>query len=67
MRIRINQEYHTLQHAVSIAELLEQLGIRSEHGIAVALNYRVVAKARFHETMIVEGDQVDIIHATAGG
>jgi thiamine biosynthesis protein ThiS len=67
MRIRINEEYRSLQHPLSIAELLEQLEIRGLQGVAVALNFKVVPKSRFADTVIVDGDQLDIIHATAGG
>ena len=66
-KLLINGEYHTLEDALSITELLEYLAVRTEKGVAVALNFKVVSKSLFDSTIVVDGDQVDIIHATAGG
>ena len=67
MKVLVNGEHHILEEALSVAELLKHFAILSEKGVAVALNFKVVPKARFDTTIVAEGDQVDIIHATAGG
>jgi thiamine biosynthesis protein ThiS len=67
MKITINGEVHTLDEALTIADLLAQFAIRDDKGVAVALNLKVIPKSRFDNTMVNEGDRIDIIHATAGG
>jgi len=67
MKVLINGENHIFTEELSITALLVHFKVRSEKGVAVALNFKVVPKTRFDDTIVVEGDQVDIIHATAGG
>jgi sulfur carrier protein len=67
MKVEVNGSPHNVEPDATIANLLEQLHIDLERGVAVALNYNVVSKSKFANTALKEGDQLEIIHATAGG
>jgi sulfur carrier protein len=45
----------------------EHLAPNSRRGFAIALNGEVVRAARWDETVVGEGDRVEIIRAVAGG
>lgn len=66
MKATINGEARELPNGISVAALLEQLGV-ARAGIAVAKNERVLRRAEFESSTIVEGDTVEIIKAVAGG
>ncbi len=54
--------------SVDIAALLAERGIdASQHGIAVAVNGRIVTRARWAESPLAEGDEVEVITAMQGG
>ncbi|HVK39571.1 MAG TPA: sulfur carrier protein ThiS [Candidatus Kapabacteria bacterium] len=54
--------------ADSVRDLLEALGVdASRPGVAVALNDRVVRRALWESTRIVDGDRVEVITAMQGG
>lgn len=54
--------------ADSVRDLLETLGVdASRPGVAVALNDRVVRRALWESTRIVDGDRVEVITAMQGG
>jgi len=67
MKTLVNGEEREFAAGATLAEVLEQLGIREERGIAVAVNDAVVPRAdhrRFHPR---DGDAIEIIHAVGGG
>jgi sulfur carrier protein len=52
----------------SVRDLLETLGVDAARpGVAVALNDRVVRRALWESTRIVDGDRVEVITAMQGG
>jgi sulfur carrier protein len=54
--------------ALSVAALLAARGIEAgARGVAVALNGAVVPRARWAETALAAGDEVEIIKAMSGG
>ncbi len=67
MKVTINGAQHQLSPETSLQDILRQLQIPEEQGVAVALNNTVVRKSDFANTYLKEGDRVEIIHATAGG
>lgn len=67
MEIQVNGNQYSHEGELTIEELLDRLQVDRKHGIAVALNYKVVSKSEFRRTKIHNGDQVEIIRATAGG
>jgi len=54
--------------AGKLDELLARLGYdRAASGIAVALNGRVVPRARWSDQAVEDGDEIDIVSAVQGG
>ena len=66
IQIRLNGKDFSLEEESSISVLLEQLKIKAEH-IAVARNFEVILKRDFTSTIIIQGDEIEIIRPTAGG
>ena len=65
MRITLNGENKETQ-ARTIAELLKELDA-PETGVAVALNGAVARRAEHENTLLREGDEVEVIRAVQGG
>jgi thiamine biosynthesis protein ThiS len=66
VKASINGEERELPDGVTVAGLLEQLGL-VRNGIAVAKNHRVVRRAEYESSEIADGDAIEIIKAVAGG
>ena len=66
MRLIINDEERELEAGLSLAALVEQLGMRAER-IAVELNREIVARSRWTETELQDGDRLEIVHFVGGG
>ena len=66
MTISVNGEPREAGAGTTLASLLEEYGVRRD-GTAVALNDDVVPRARHHETLLRDGDRLEIIVAVAGG
>ena len=67
MKVEVNGTTTILGSETTISDLLKKLNIQVENGVAVALNYGVVPKSNYSDTVIKEGDTLEVIHATAGG
>ncbi|GBC84972.1 Sulfur carrier protein ThiS [bacterium HR11] len=68
MRLRVNGEWTEWPAPMTVADLLERLGLGGVAvGIAVAVNNEVVPRARWSETVLQDGDVVEIVRAVAGG
>lgn len=70
MQIQVNgQPLET--HAQTLTEFLEERGFlvpqNASGGIAVAVNQSVVRRASHAQTLLKEGDQIEIIRAVQGG
>jgi len=66
VRIRLNGKDFEGATGLTVASLLERLGTGRDP-VAVAVNGDVVPRPR-HETQVLhEGDEVEVIHAVAGG
>lgn len=66
MLIIINGETQSYDAPLTITSLLEQSGLANKR-IAVELNESIVPKSQHEDTLIVEGDNIEIIHAIGGG
>jgi sulfur carrier protein len=66
VRIQLNGEPRDLARALSIAELLDELGIDGRT-VAVEHNRLVVRRAKYAETMLQEGSEVEIVAFVGGG
>lgn len=67
MQITVNGNSYKIDKELSVEQILKELQVIQEQGVAVALNYTVLSKAQFGKTYLQDGDKLDIIRATAGG
>ncbi len=66
LNIHLNGESRALESSVSVAELLEQLGISGKR-LAVELNREILPKSQHATTILTEGDVVEVVGAVGGG
>src|SRR5262245_32528517 len=66
LRLTINGEPRTLPSAVTVAELLGQLGY-DRRRVAVEINHEVVPAPRHAEHRLAGGDAVEIVTLVGGG
>ncbi len=66
MHLFINGDEKTFDGPLSVAELVEQLGMKGDR-VAIELNREIVARANWAETRLAEGDRLEIVHFVGGG
>ena len=66
MKLHINGEDHEFNSALSLAALLDRLGMKAGR-VAVELNRDIVPRERWSETALAEGDRLEIVHFVGGG
>ena len=66
MIITVNGKPMELPAGLTIEGLLSHLKVRREF-TAVALNREVTQRARYAQTVLSEGDKVEIVHPMGGG
>jgi sulfur carrier protein len=66
MELIINGEAQTLPAPLSVAALLEARGLAGKR-VAVERNGEIVAKSRHADTLLADGDQIEIVVAVGGG
>ena len=66
MTITLNGDRYELGTPLSVAELLARLDIDSRR-VAVEHNLIVVKRTAYGDTMVREGDQVEIVNFVGGG
>lgn len=66
MRIQLNGEPFELPDGESVAALLTRLDLAGRR-VAVELNLDIVPRSQHGETVLKEGDQVEVVHAIGGG
>ena len=66
MRLTINGKDQTFDESLTLAQLVEQLGMKGDR-VAVELNREIVSRAQWPETMLKDGDQMEIVHFVGGG
>ena len=66
MRLQVNGEEHSFAGTLTLAALIEQLGMRADR-VAVELNRDIVARDRWPATELREGDRLEIVHFVGGG
>jgi thiamine biosynthesis protein ThiS len=66
LRITLNGEPYDLDEPLSVADLLAKLSIDPRR-VAVEHNLVILKRLRFAETLIQEGDQVEIVNFVGGG
>jgi len=66
MRLVINAKEQTFEGSLTLAQLVEQLGMKSDR-VAVELNRDIVPRAHWTETTLQDGDRLEIVHFVGGG
>jgi sulfur carrier protein len=66
VHVTINGEPHGLSDSVTIADLIQQLGL-SERRVAIEVNRAIIARDRYTVHALADGDQVEIVHFVGGG
>ena len=66
MRIEFNGESREAADGTTVAQLLEQLKIAPRH-VAVELNLEVVPRERHAETVLRDGDRLEVVTLVGGG
>ena len=66
MRIQLNGESFELPDGETVAALLVRQEMTGRR-VAVELNLDIVPRSQHAETVLKEGDQVEVVHAIGGG
>ncbi len=66
MQILLNGELLGVADKLSIAALVEQLGLSGKR-IAIEMNENIVPRSTYASTFLNDGDRVEIVHAIGGG
>jgi thiamine biosynthesis protein ThiS len=66
LTIRLNGEPHELAGPITISALLDALGI-DPRVVAVEHNLRIIRRDRQADTMVAEGDEIEIVNFVGGG
>ena len=66
MKLFVNGEAQTFETPLSVADLLNHLGL-ARTKIAVEHNLEIVAKSAYYTHELDEGDRVEIVHFIGGG
>jgi thiamine biosynthesis protein ThiS len=66
MKLEINGEARDFGSPLTLAGLVEQLGMKADR-VAIELNRSIVGRERWAETNLGEGDRLEIVHFVGGG
>ena len=66
MKLQINGEEREFDSSTSLAALVDGLGMKAGR-VAVELNRDIVPRERWGETLLCDGDRLEIVHFVGGG
>jgi len=69
MKLQINGEERDFPNSpspFSLSALVEQLGMKPDR-VAVELNRDIVPRGRWNETILHDGDRLEVVHFVGGG
>jgi sulfur carrier protein len=66
MRIQLNGQDHELPGPVTLASLVERLGLDARK-IAIERNLEIVPRSTYQSTMLDDGDRLEIVNFVGGG
>jgi len=64
--IRVNGEHQRMPGGISIAEMLNEIGINPAK-VAVERNLEIVPRSTIGEVCVEDGDDYEIVHFVGGG
>ncbi len=66
MKIQVNGQGREIAAGTTVFGLLGELGVTQPH-VAVEINLEVVPRAVHRETLVCEGDRVEVVTLVGGG
>lgn len=67
LKLKVNGEnYQSRQDQLSLSGLLSEMGIESPR-VAVELNLQIVPKAHYPDTVLKDGDCIEVVGFVGGG
>ena len=66
MVLHINGEQRDVPGIGTLADLVEQLGMKGDR-VAIELNLDIVPRDRWDSTALQDGDRLEIVHFVGGG
>ena len=66
IKVSVNGEIKELQEGLNVSQMIEALNYKTE-GFAVAINTTFVSIKSYEETIIKDGDTIDILAPVQGG
>jgi len=66
MKITVNNDLMEVSEEMTVEKLIESFGFQ-QYQLAVAINNKVVPKAKWQQTLLHENDNIIIIKAVSGG
>jgi sulfur carrier protein len=66
MNIQVNGEGREIAAGSTVANLLGELGVTQPH-VAVEVNLEVVPRAEHRDTILSDGDRVEVVTLVGGG
>ena len=66
MEIIINAESRRIEDGITVAALLEELGLAGKH-VAVEVNLELVPRQRHAQHRLADGDRLEIVTLVGGG
>jgi thiamine biosynthesis protein ThiS len=64
--VTVNGEPRECPGGASLAQFIEHLQLKGDR-VAVELNQRIATRNRWAETLLHEGDRLEIVHFVGGG
>jgi len=66
MKLVINGEERSFGDRLTLAALVEQLGVKADR-VAIELNKNIVRRADWEKTALHDGDRLEVVHFVGGG
>jgi sulfur carrier protein len=66
VKLQINGELRDFSSPLSLSDLIEQLGMKSDR-VAIELNREIAPRNSWDTTNLSEGDRLEIVHFVGGG
>lgn len=67
MKVEINGEAAELQEGATVGDAAATLGVEPGRGVAIALDGEVVPRGQLDDTVVREGQRLEIVAAIGGG
>jgi thiamine biosynthesis protein ThiS len=66
LRVQINGETRELVGGLTLIDLIRDLSLAPER-VAIELNHQVMRRSEWSQTILRDGDRIEIIHFVGGG